>query len=157
MESLNKMNKKEIQEDLNKAVKNKDSVVLSTLRMLLAAISNEEKEKKYKQENDQLTQEELLDVVSAEAKKRKEAIASYQEAGRKEQAERERAELEILQKYLPEQLSKEEIESIIKKAIEETSANSEKDIGKVMGAVMPKIKGKADGAKASQIAKELLS
>ena len=151
------MKRKEIQEDLNKAVKSKDSVVLDVLRMVLAAISNKEKEKKYKQGEEQLTQEEMDSVILTEAKKRKEAIADYEKAGRKELAGKEKAELEVLQKYLPEQISEEELKNIVKEAIKETGADSAKDIGKVMGAVMPKIKGQADGFQASQIAKELLS
>lgn len=151
------MDKEKIQEDLSRAIKQQNSLVTGVLRMVLAAISNKEKEKKYKEEKENLNKEELIEIISSEAKKRKEAILEYKKAGRKELLEKEKEELEILQKYLPEQLSEEELKNIVKGAIEEIGADSINNLGKVMAKVMPMVKGKADGNKVSQIAKKLLA
>ena len=150
------MSKEEIREDLNKAIKEKNSLVSDTLRMLLSEISNKEKEKKYKENKENLTEEEILEVIISEAKKRKEAISGFEKGGRTEQAEKEKSELIILGKYLPEQISEEEVKKIIEEAIKETSASNMKDMGKVMASLMPKLKGSADGALVSRIVKELL-
>lgn len=150
------MLKKDIQDNLNKAVKENNEIVRSTLRMLLAAIFNKEKEKKYKEKEEELTNEEILDIVSSEAKKRREAIVGFEKGERQELAEKEKKELEILQKYLPEQLSEEEIKKLVQQAIKKTGASEMKDMGKVMAEIMPQIKGKADGKLVSQIVKDLL-
>lgn len=146
------MFKKNIQDDLNKAMKEKDDNSRSVLRMLLAAILNKEKELMR-----ELKEEELIMVVSSEAKKRKEAIREYGKGGRKDLVDKEALELEILQKYLPEQLSEEEIKSLVEKAIKKVNASEIKEIGKVMAVLMPDIKGKADGNEVNRIVKELLS
>jgi len=152
------MAKKEIREDLNKAVKEKNSIICSVLRMVLAAISNKEKEKSYKEKREaELTDEEILDVFASEAKKRREAILEFEKAGREKLVQKEKAELEILQKYLPEQLSEEDLKKIVQEAIAKTKAETIKDIGKVMSHVMPQIKGKADGSLVGRITKESLS
>ena len=150
------MSKEEIREDLNKAIKEKNSLVSDTLRMLLSEISNKEKEKKYKENKENLTEEEILEVIISEAKKRKEAIFGFEKGGRTEQAEKEKSELIILGKYLPEQISEEEVKKMIEETIKETSASNMKDMGKVMASLMPKLKGSADGALVSRIVKELL-
>jgi len=151
--------KKEIKNDLIKALKKGDRTECSTLRMLLAGILNKEKEKKYKEklkEDVELTAEEVIEVVSSEAKKRKEAILEYEKGGRKDLSNKEKAELEILQKYLPEQLSEQELKKIVKEAIEKVEAKEIKDIGKIMAELMPQVKGRADGSQVSRIVKELL-
>ncbi len=153
------MLKKEIKNDLIKALKKGDRTECSTLRMLLAGILNKEKEKKYKEklkEDVELTAEEVIEVVSSEAKKRKEAILEYEKGGRKDLSNKEKAELEILQKYLPEQLSEQELKKIVKEAIEKVEAKEIKDIGKIMAELMPQVKGRADGSQVSRIVKELL-
>lgn len=104
-----------------------------------------------------LTDEEVIEVISSEIKKRKEAILGFEKGERKELAEKEKSEMEVLEKYLPEQLSEEEIERLVKEAIEEVGAEDIKDMGKVMAALMPKVKGKADGSVVSRIVKELLA
>ena len=164
------MLKQTIQSDLTQALKRGDEITCSTLRMLLAAILSKEKEKRYKISKEEpeltekelaeksfLTDEELIEVVSSEIKKRKEAILGFEKGERKELAEKEKSEMEILGKYLPEQLSEEEIERLVKDAIEEVGAGDIKDMGKVMAALMPKVKGKADGSMVSRIVKELLA
>ena len=151
--------KEKIQEGLKGSVKKKEELKTSVLRLLSAAILNKEKEKRFKsgEEKDaQLTDEEIVGVISSEAKKRKEAIAGYEKGNRKELAEKEKEELEILQQYLPEQLSEEEIKKLVKEAIEKTGAKEIKDMGKVMQELAPQIKGKADGALVSKIVRELL-
>ncbi len=154
------MLKNTIKDDLNRAVKKRDEVKRSTLRMLLAAVLSKEKEKKYKEKIEQeveLTDEETIDVISSEAKKRKEAIIEYEKRGRQSLAEKEKAELEILQKYLPEQFSEEEVKKLAKETVKEVGAEDMKDIGKIMAELMPKLKGRADGRLVSKIVKELLS
>lgn len=148
-----------IKEDLNQALKKGDEIKCSTLRMLLAAVLTKEKEKKYKEkieEEVELTDEEIIDVISSEAKKRKESIIEYEKWERQNLAEKEKKELEILQKYLPEQLAEEEVKKLAKETIEEVGAKEMKDMGKVMAELMPKLKGRADGGLVSKIVKELL-
>lgn len=154
------MLKEEIKSDLNKALKEGDEIKRSTLRMLLAAVLNKEKEKKYKEkleEDTELADEEIIDVISSEAKKRKESIIEYEKGERQSLAEKEKAELEILQKYLPEQLPEEEVKKLAKEIVEEVGAQDIKDMGKVMAELMPKLKGRADGGLVSKIVKELLT
>ncbi len=164
------MLKQKIQDDLTKAIKGGDEISRSTLRMLLAAILNKEKEKRYKisktepdstekelAEKSALTDGELIEVISSEVKKGKEAILEFKKGEREDLVKKEKAETEILQKYLPKQLSEEELKKIIKEAVEKVGAKEIKDMGKVMAEIMPKVKGKADGSEVSKIVKELLS
>ena len=161
--------KEKIQEDFKKALKEKKEIKLSTLRMLSAAIFNKEKEKRYNlsQERPELSaqdlekeswlmDEEILEVVSSEIKKRKESISEFQKGQREDLAEKEKKELEILKQYLPEQLSKKEIEKLAREVIEKVQARDLKDMGKVMAQLMPKIKGRAVGNEVSDVVKELL-
>jgi len=144
-----------IKEELNLAIKSKDETVRSTLRMLLASIQGKEKEKQYKEKRG-LTQEEIIDIISSEAKKRKDSINEFEKGGRQDLVDKEKAELEVLQKYLPEQMSEEEIKKLVEETIREVSAETMQDFGKIMGPLMPKLKGKADGNLVSRIVKELL-
>lgn len=162
--------REQINKELNEAFKGKEELKVSVLRMLTAALLNKEKEKRYKiskensgmeekelAEKSALSNEEVVDVISSEVKKRKESAQEYEKAGRTELAEKEKKETEILQKYLPEQLSEEEVKKLVQEAIQQTGAKDQKDMGKVMGALMPKVKGKADGGLVSKIVKELLT
>ena len=162
--------KTKIQKDLNQAVKKKEEVRSLVLRSLLAAILNKEKEKRYKlskqkpeltekdlEKESQLVDEEVIEVISSEVKKRKEAILEFEKGERTDLVEKEKKELEILQKYLPEQLSEEEIKKLAKEAIEKLGAKEPKDIGKIMAELMPKVKGRAEGAVVSRIVRELLT
>jgi uncharacterized protein len=142
--------KAKIQEDLKAALQKKDMEQVGTLRLLLAALTNKEKEGK------EITQELFEQVVLSEAKKRKEAIEAFTKGNRPEQAAQEKKELEILQQYLPEQFSEEKVVQLVKQAIQETGATTPQDLGKVMAALTPKTKGKADGALVSRLVKEAL-
>jgi len=162
--------KEKIQNDLNQAVKKKGELESLVLRQLSAAILNKEKEKRYKLSKEkpelkeaelakesQLTDEELIEVISSEVKKRKEASLEFEKGKRIDLAEKEIKEMEILKKYLPEQLSEEKLKGLVKETIAKTGATEPKDIGKVMAEIMPKVKGRADGGLVSKIVKELLT
>lgn len=154
------MLKEKIKNDLSKALKEGDQIALSTLRLILASISNKEIEKKFKEKivgEADLTDEEIISVISSEAKRRREAALEFEKAGRKELAEKEAAELKVILAYLPEQLSEEKVRGIAEEAVKKTGASSLKDMGKVMAELAPKVKGRADGSEVSRIVKELLS
>jgi len=154
------MLKQAIQTATTEALKSGDSFTTGVLRMLSAAIQAKEKEKKYKEKIEgeaQLTDEEILNVVFSEIKKRKDAIALYTQGNRPELAEREQKEIDILIKYLPAQLSQDALKKLVSESIAVTGAKEMKDMGKVMADLNPKIKGKADGGEASKIVKELLA
>ena len=144
-----------IKKELNEAMKSNNEIIRSTLRMLLASIQGKEKEKQYK-EKEGLTEEEIIGVISSEAKKRKDSINEFEKGGRQDLADKEKAELKVLLKHLPEQLSEEEIKKFVKETIVEVKASNMQDFGKVMGPLMPKLKGRADGSLVSKIVKELL-
>ena len=161
--------KQRIKQDLNTATKKKEEFQTSVLRMLSAAILNKEKEKRYKwnkekpdfseeelEKESQLTDEEVIEVISSEAKKRKESILEFEKGDRKDLVEKEKKEIEVLEKYLPEQLSEEEIKKLVKVAIEKVGAKESKDMGKVMQELVPQVKGRAEGGLVSKIVKELL-
>jgi len=161
--------KQKIQQDLTAALREKKELELSVLRMLNAAIINKEKEKRYKtskiktelgeeelEKESGLLEDEVLEAISFEIKKRKEAALLFEKGKRMDLAEKERAEVKILEKYLPEQLSEEEIKKLAKEAIKKTGATEIKDMGKVMAELMPKIKGRADGSLVNEIVKEIL-
>jgi len=159
--------KEKIQEDIKKAMMGKRTLEVSVLRMAMAAIQNKEKEKRAKlgkegeslEKLDQLSKlndEETQDVISSEAKKRKDSIEQYQKGNRHDLADQEKEELKILREYLPEQMPEDEVRKIIKEKIEELGASSSQDTGKVMGAVMPQLKGRVDGGLVSKIVQEEL-
>ncbi len=163
------MLKGKIQSDLLAAVKKREGFNSSVLRLLLAAILNKEKEKRYKisqgkkefkeeelEKESQLTDEEVIGVISSEIKKKREAIFLFEKGKRGDLVEKEKRAIEIWQKYLPEQLSEEEIRKLVKEAIEKVGATELKDVGKVMSELMPQVKGKADGATVSRMVRELL-
>lgn len=141
----------QITTDLNEALKGGDSVKVSTLRFLISNVNNAKIAK-----GSELTDEEVLGEIAKDAKRHKESIEAYDKAGRSELAEKEKKELEILSEYLPQQLSNEEIAKFVEEAISQTGASTVSDIGKVMSAVMEKVKGKADGSTVSAIVKEKL-
>lgn len=144
------MLKDQILADLKNAMIAKQQLELDTLRMLKARIMNEEIAK-----GKEFSDEELVSIVSSEVKRRKDSVQAYTEGGRPELAEKEQQEIAVLQKYLPEQLSEEEV----RKVVEETLAGqtlTSADFGKAMGMLMPKLKGKAPGDVISKILKEKL-
>jgi uncharacterized protein YqeY len=138
------MLKDRLRTDLTAAIKGRDELRSSTLRMVLTAITNAEVAGKEARE---LTDDDVVGVLSSEAKKRREAATAFDDGNRPEMADRERAEAAVLADYLPEQLSTDEIVALVTSAIEQTGAAGEgmKAMGKVMGVVQPQVKGRADG------------
>ena len=142
--------KEQLSEDMKAAMKSKDKIALSTIRMAKAAIANKEIE------DGELDDNAILGILAKEVKQRKDTIEEVKKADRVDLVEQNEAEIVVLQKYLPEQLTDEELKEIIQSAVSQSGANSLADMGKVMGIVQPQIKGRADGTKASQIVKEIL-
>lgn len=151
--------KDKIKEDMKTAFKAGDSATRGTLGMLLSVIQNRELEKRAKlgAENSELTDEEVIAAVGTEIKKRKDAATQYEAAGRADSAASEQQEAAVLSKYLPEQLTEDDVKKLIAEAIASTGAAGPKDMGKVMGAVSAKIKGRFDGGRASELVKQALS
>jgi uncharacterized protein len=147
--------KQRLHDDMTAALKARDEIRKSTLRMALSAVTKAEVAGKEARE---LSDAEVVDVLSAEAKKRRESVTAYRDAGRAELADKEQAEADILAEYLPEQLSEEEIVALVTETIAATGAAElgPRGIGKVMGALQPKTKGKADGAVVSAEVKRQL-
>jgi uncharacterized protein len=143
--------KVEIQEALKAAMKRGDRLTVSTYRLLLSALHNEEIKSRR-----ELTPEEINRVVSSLCKQRAEAIDLYRKGGRAELAEKEEAELKVLQRLLPEPLGEDEVRALIKASIEEVGAKNVQDLGKVMKQLMPKVSGRSDGKRVNELAKELL-
>jgi uncharacterized protein YqeY len=142
---------KKIQSQIIEAMKAKNEVRMSTLKLLSAALHNAKIAKQ-----DVLTKEEELKIVRVEVKKRKDAIEIYEKASAGEKAEREKQELKVLEEYLPKDLTDEELEKMIDETIIETGAKDMKDMGKIIGLVMQKAKGKADGKKVAELVKSKL-
>lgn len=142
----------ELMQAVKQAMKDKDAARRDALRGLQAAIRQVEVDQQKK-----LDDAEIQKILMTEAKRRKEAIEAFEAGGRMEDADAERFELAIIEGYLPEQMSSEEITTIVQAAIEQTGAESAQDMGKVMGVVMPKVRGKADGKLVNQIVRDLLN
>jgi uncharacterized protein YqeY len=146
--------REKIPDDLKNALRNRSELELSVLRMLQAAIRNKEIE--IKKGKEFLTDEEVIEVVSGEVKRRKEAVSEYTKANRQELADKEKAEVDILMRYMPKQMEEEEIRLETRNAIDEVNAVSAKDMGKVMKSIMPRLKGRAEGSSVSRIVREEL-
>jgi uncharacterized protein len=147
--------KDRLRTDLTTSIKAREELRSSTLRMVLTAITNAEVAGKQSRE---LTDDDVIGVLSSEAKKRREAAEAFENAGRTEMASKERAEAEVIATYLPEQLSQEEIADLVTSAIAQTDAAGEgmRAMGKVMGVVQPQVKGRADGgAVAAEVRRQL--
>ena len=145
--------REKIQADMIEAMKAKDETRVGALRMLRAAILKFEvsgSEKKV------ASDEDVVQLIGKEVKQRKDSAEQFKNGGRAEMAEKEEKEMAILQTYLPAQLSEEELTAIVKEVIASTGVTSKKDMGKVMGALMPKVKGKADGGLVNKIVGSLL-
>ncbi|MET8947693.1 GatB/YqeY domain-containing protein [Streptomyces sp. NPDC004542] len=149
--------KSKLHDDLNAAIKERDELRSSTLRLTLAAITKEEVAGKQKRE---LSDDEVQKVITKEAKKRREAAEAFAQGGRAEQAEREKAEGEVLAAYLPQQLSDAELETIVAQAVEEAraaGAEGPRAMGAVMKIVNPKVAGRAEGGRVADAVKKLLA
>ncbi|MDT2745037.1 GatB/YqeY domain-containing protein [Enterococcus asini] len=137
--------------DMKTAMRAKDKERLAVIRMLKASLQNEEIKVGH-----ELNADEELTILSREMKQRRDSLAEFEKAGREDLSEKVKIEIAIVENYLPAQLTDEEIRQIVAQAIADTGATSAKEFGKVMGAVMPKVKGKADGNQVNAIVKELL-
>ena len=146
------MLKEQLQQDLKNALKSGDSKKRMVLGMVMSVIKNKEIEKR-----GELSEEDIIAVVSSEIKKRRDSVEQYEKGGRPELAEQEKKEAEMLMAYMPEQMSEDEIRAEVKKVIGETGAKDMKEMGKVIGAVMAKVKGKAAGQMVTQLVKEELA
>lgn len=145
----------QLKSDLKEAMRAKDELRLSVLRMLSASITNKSIELLKKDEG--LSDEEILDVVKSEVKKRKDAVEEYKKGGRQDLSAKEEKEMNILISYLPPELSNEEIRRAIEEGVRETGASGPQDFGKVMKVIMPALKGKVSGDRVATLLKERLN
>jgi len=157
------MLKDKINDDYKQAFKESRTSEVSVLKMLKAALLNKEKEKQYQiakgeksSLDGKLAEEETIDVISVEIKKMRDSLALFEKGGRDDLAQSAKKEIEILLRYLPEQLGEDEIKKMVSEAISQTGAQSVKDMGKVMGVLMPKVKGKADSGLVGKLVKDAL-
>ncbi len=144
--------KEKLMEDLKSAMRNKEKRRKDTITMLRAAVKQREVDERI-----ELADDDILTIVGKQIKQKRESIKDFQKAERIDLVEQAEEEIEILLAYLPKQLTEEEIDEIVREAIAETGAVSMRDMGRIMGVVMPKVKGKADGSLISQSAKKLLN
>ena len=144
--------KEKLLSNMKEAMKSKDSVKLGTVRSVISAVKNQEIDLKK-----ELSEEEILTIVSREVKKRKEAAVLYEKGNRPELKEKEIQEMKILQTYLPEQVSEKDLRRRIQEVIDETGAEGMKDFGKVMKTLVPEFKGKADYRLIKELANEYLN
>lgn len=143
--------KEQLLEDMKISMRDKYVIRKNTVQMTRAAVLQVEKDNKVTLDDDG-----ILDIISKEVKKRRDSMPEFEKSGRQDLIDSLKAEIEVLLQYLPQQLTEEELEPIVRQAVEETGAASVKDMGKVMQAVMPKVKGRADGKMINQIAKRIL-
>ena len=148
------MNLKEvINSDFKEAFKSGDAVAKSVIAMLKSAIKNKEIDNK----GVELSDEQVIDLLSTEIKRRKDSAKQYRDGGREDLAVSEEGEIAVLQKYMPEQLTKEELEKLVVDAVSESGASTMQDLGKVMSLLKDKVKGKADGSEVAALVKSKLS
>ena len=143
---------KRLQTDMITAMKNRNKDTLAVVRMLKASVQNAQIEAGH-----DLTPDEEVAVMSREYKQRKESLEEFQKAGRQDLIDKTNNELKVVEKYMPKQLSADDVKKIVTETVQQVAAASMKDFGKVMGAVMPKVKGQADGKLVNQTVKETLS
>ena len=143
--------KEKIDEDIKSAMKTREELRLSALRMLKAAIGNAEIAKKKT-----LVDEDIISLLQTAVKQRKDSAEQFGAGNRPELAEKEKAEIKILEAYLPAQLGEQEVRELVAKAVADTGAAGAKDIGKVMGKLMPLVKGRADGGLVNRLVREIL-
>ena len=141
-----------LQTEMKEAMKSRDALRLSTIRMVISSVKNRDIELRR-----ELGDAEITETIVTLCKQRRESIRLFKEAGRQELVDKEEAELALLTEFLPRQLTREELESLVDKAIAETSATSGKDMGKVMKALLPSVSGRADGKLVSEVVKEKLA
>lgn len=140
-----------LNEDMKQAMRAQDKFRLTTIRMVRAAVKNQEIELRRPLEDN-----EVIEILSREVKQRKDSLQEFGKAGRDDLATAVASEIDIISEYLPTQLNEEEIKTLVTQTIQETGASSKADMGKLMGALMPKVKGRADGKLVNQIVQQLL-
>lgn len=143
--------KEQLLEDMKNAMKQKDTVGKNTIQMARAAILQIEKDNRISLDDDG-----IIDVIAKEVKKRRDVLPEYEKSGRQDLVDSLKAEMDVLLKYLPQQLTEEELEVMVRQAVDETGAASVRDMGKVMQAVMPRVRGRADGKMINMIVKRIL-
>jgi len=141
----------QLDQDMKVAMKQKDKEKLSTIRMVRSAIKKTEIDKRT-----ELNDEEALEVLVREIKQRKDSLSEFEKADRDDLAQKEKREIEILSIYLPTQLTEEELHQLVTDAIAKTGATSKKEMGKVMAAILPQVKGRADSKQVNQLVQQLL-
>lgn len=146
-----------IEQDLRQALRSRDVLRLSVLRMLVAAIHNREIDKRTKTGNAELTEEEVTAAIRAEAKKRRDAIGEFGKGGRNDLVRKESAELTILESYLPAELSAQELRAIVAEGMQVLGVTSEKEFGTLMGWVMGRVQGRATGERVATLIRETLA
>jgi uncharacterized protein YqeY len=149
--------RQQLMEDLKEAMRQQDELRKRTIRSVLAAMKKAETELDSSGERVRLTDDGILALIAKEAKQRQESMTEYRKAGREDLAIEEEAELAILQAYLPQQLTREQIEAEAREVIEEVGASSPRDMGKVMKPLMARLRGRADGKLINQVVRELLA
>ena len=143
--------KEQLTADMKEAMKNKEKERLAVIRMVRGAIRQQEIDGQK-----ELGEEDVIAVISKEVKMRRDSIEEFQKGGREDLVEKTQAEIDVLLPYLPAQLSEDEVRELVKTAVEQTGASTPKDMGKVMGVLMPKVKGRADGKMVNTIVKSFL-
>jgi uncharacterized protein YqeY len=148
---MNMSLKEQLTADMKEAMKNKEKERLAVIRMVRGAIRQQEIDGQK-----ELGEEDVIAVISKEVKMRRDSIEEFQKGGREDLVEKTQAEIDVLLPYLPAQLSEDEVRELVKAAVEQTGAATPKDMGKVMGVLMPKVKGRADGKMVNTIVKSFL-
>ena len=143
--------KEKLQEDLKSSMKNKDTVKKSVVTLIRAAIKQHEVDNRV-----ELADDAIIDIISKQLKQRKDSLAEFVKANRDDLVEETKSEIQVLEGYLPQQLSEEELENIVIETIAEVGATSMKDMGKIMAAIKPKTAGRADGRKINELVKKNL-
>ena len=143
--------KQKLQEDLKTSMKNKDTVRKSVVTLIRSSIKQIEVDKRI-----ELSDDDIIDIISKQLKQRNDSLEQFLNAGSEDLVEETRSEIEILKEYLPQQLSEEELNEIVKQTISEVGATSMKDMGKIMSVIRPKTKGRADGKLINKLVKENL-
>lgn len=144
--------KEKLMEDLKTSMRNKDKMRKNVITMIRASIKQKEVDERV-----ELTDSDILDIISKQVKQKKDSIEDFLRGERQDLVDLANNEIKILQEYLPSQLTEDELEVIVKDAIKETEAKTKRDIGKIMGIVMPQIKGRADGKQVNKIAMKYLN
>ncbi len=143
--------KERLLEDMKVAMRDKDVIKKNTVQMARSAVLQVEKDSRITLDDDG-----VLDIIAKEVKKRRDSLPEFEKSGRQELIDNLKTEIEVLMQYLPQQLTEEELEAIVRQAVQDTGASSAKDMGKIMQEVMPKVRGRADGKMINQIAKKIL-